>query len=69
MTLAGDAVATLRWLQQPGTWVRIAKIGIGGALILAAGILMVQGTFAPKALQLAAGAVGGKGKLAAEAVT
>lgn len=50
-TLARDAVAALRWAQQPTTWVRVAKVIIGSGMILAAGALLVRGSLEKPVMQ------------------
>jgi hypothetical protein len=38
--IAKEPLAVLRWLQQPGNWIRISKVAIGGALVVA-GVVLV----------------------------
>lgn len=67
--VAREGITALKWLQQPQTWVRIAQMGLGAALVIGGVMILVQGTAVAKALPLVGAAIGGKAKLAKGAPT
>lgn len=60
----GEGVAALRWLQQPETWNRIAKIALGGALVLGSILILVQSNAARVAAPVLGAVTGPVGKVA-----
>lgn len=66
--IAKEPLSVLRWLTRPDTWVRIAYVVAGGALVVGGVWLLINSTLLSAVGPIATELVGGKAKLAADAL-